>query len=149
MFMASKFEDIYPLKMKVVYNKIGHKKLAVEEIRSREQDILRVLEFKLGSVTPLEFLERYIDEIFFKHPDKDFIHLMSIYLSKLALHHDNLCYRKSSLLGTSSIYVALKICEQMKPSIQMTKEIFSKLLTLSGIKEKELIDCSKKLLYLA
>jgi hypothetical protein len=29
MFMASKYEDIYPLLMKTVFNKIGHKKFAV------------------------------------------------------------------------------------------------------------------------
>lgn len=28
MFVASKFEDIYPLLMKTVYNKIGHQKIS-------------------------------------------------------------------------------------------------------------------------
>ena len=27
MFMASKYEDVYPLLMKTVFNKIGHKKI--------------------------------------------------------------------------------------------------------------------------
>jgi hypothetical protein len=29
MFIASKFEDIYPLKMKTVYEKIAHKKIEI------------------------------------------------------------------------------------------------------------------------
>ena len=64
MFMASKYEDIYPLLMKTVYNKIAHKKVSVEAIRAKEIDILRALGFKLGAPTPLEFLEKYIEEVF-------------------------------------------------------------------------------------
>lgn len=111
MFMASKYEDIYPLLLKTVFNKIAHKKISIEAIRSKEMDILRELGFKLGVPTPLEFLDRYINEILFNHSDKEFIHLMSVYLAKMALHHDQLCYKESSLLGASSVYVALKICE--------------------------------------
>ena len=29
MFIASKYEDVYPLKMKMVYEKIAHKKLPI------------------------------------------------------------------------------------------------------------------------
>jgi len=41
MFIASKYEDIYPLKMKMVYEKIAHKKLPIERIKALEMDILR------------------------------------------------------------------------------------------------------------
>jgi hypothetical protein len=30
MFLASKYEDIYPLKMKTIFEKIGHKRIQVE-----------------------------------------------------------------------------------------------------------------------
>jgi hypothetical protein len=70
MLMASKYEDVYPLLMKTVFNKIGHKKISVDAIRSKELEILRVLGFKLGAPTSFEFLEKYVDEILFKHSDK-------------------------------------------------------------------------------
>ena len=71
MFLASKYEDVYPLLMKTVFNKIGHKKIPVDTIRARELEILRVLGFKIGaSPTPFEFLEKYMDEILDKHSDK-------------------------------------------------------------------------------
>lgn len=112
MFMASKYEDIYPLLMKTVFDKIGHKKIPIDTIRARELDILRVLGFKIGaSPTPLEFLERYIDEILSAHPDKPFISQMSIYLAKMCVHHETLSVKKAFLIASSSIYVALKICE--------------------------------------
>lgn len=115
MFMASKYEDVYPLLMKTVFNKIAHKKVSVDTIREKEMEILRALGFKVGAFpSSLEFLERYIDSVLAKHADKQFVHLMAIYLAKMALHHENLCTKQSSLIGASSIYVALKICEQMR-----------------------------------
>ena len=74
MFIASKYEDVYPLLMKTVFNKIGHKKISIESIRSKELEILRVISFRIGaSPTSLEFLERYIDEVLTSHADKEFI----------------------------------------------------------------------------
>jgi hypothetical protein len=45
MFLASKFEDIYPLKMKTVYEKIAHKKLEIERIKELELDIMKVIDY--------------------------------------------------------------------------------------------------------
>lgn len=150
MFMASKYEDVYPLLMKTVFNKIGHKKIAVEAIRARELDILRAIGFMVGAApTPFEFLEKYIEEILSRHVDRQFIHMMSIYLAKMAMHHETLCVYKSSLLGASSIFVALKICEQMRQSPILTKEIFADLIAACGLPEQKLVETSKKLLYLA
>lgn len=112
MFMASKYEDIYPLLMKTVFNKIGHKKISVDAIRTKELEILRALSFKVGSSpSSFEFLEKYLVEVLDNHPDKEFIHIMSIYLAKMSLHHENLCTKSPNLMGASAIYVALKICE--------------------------------------
>jgi hypothetical protein len=70
MFMASKYEDVYPLLMKTVFNKIGHKKISVDAIRAKELDILRAIGFMIGAApTPLEFLEKYIEEILSNHSD--------------------------------------------------------------------------------
>jgi hypothetical protein len=60
--MASKYEDVYPLLMKTIFNKIGHKKIPVDAIRAKEEDILRALDFKVGGfASSFEFLDRYID----------------------------------------------------------------------------------------
>jgi hypothetical protein len=78
-------------------------------------EILRALGFQIGSFpTVLEFQQNYIEQAFKHHEDREFIKLMTIYLGKMALHHENLCIKQSNLLAASSIYVALKICEQMR-----------------------------------
>ena len=74
---------------------------------------------------------------------------MATYLAKMALHHENLCTKQSSLQGAASIYVALKICEQMRQKTILTPQIQQALLKTSGLDEKVLIETSKKLLYLA
>lgn len=45
MFIASKFEDIFPLKMKTVHEKIAHSKLQIEKIKELELDIMKVIKY--------------------------------------------------------------------------------------------------------
>lgn len=60
MFVASKYEDIYPLKMKMVYEKIAHKKLPMERIKALEMDILKAINYRIAAPTSLEFLKVYL-----------------------------------------------------------------------------------------
>ncbi len=63
MHIASKYEDVQPLLMKTVFNKIGHQKLPKEKIIAKEQDILRSLGFKIGAPTSLEFITSTIEAV--------------------------------------------------------------------------------------
>jgi hypothetical protein len=63
MFIASKYEDIYPLKMKMVYEKIAHKKLSIDRIKSLELDILKTIKYKIPAPTVLDFLKIYLKEV--------------------------------------------------------------------------------------
>ncbi len=40
MFIAAKYEEIHPMKLSVVHEKIAHKKLTIEQIKRKESDIL-------------------------------------------------------------------------------------------------------------
>lgn len=60
MFVSSKYEDIYPLKMKMVFEKIAHKKLPIEKIKAIEMDILKVINYKIPAPTSYEFLKSYL-----------------------------------------------------------------------------------------
>lgn len=63
MFIASKYEDVVPLMMRTVVQKIGHNKFDLKVIEEKELEILRVLGFKVGQPTTKEFLDRYLEEI--------------------------------------------------------------------------------------
>lgn len=63
MFIASKYEDIQPLKMKMVFEKIAHKKLSIDKIKNLEMDILRVINYRIPAPTTLDFLKHYLKEV--------------------------------------------------------------------------------------
>ena len=63
MFIASKYEDIYPLKMKMVYEKIAHKKLSIEKIKGLEMDILKTIKYRIPAPTSLDFLKYYLKQV--------------------------------------------------------------------------------------
>jgi hypothetical protein len=48
MFMASKYEDIYPLLMRTVFKKIGHGKLPESQIKDRETKMLNSFGWIVG-----------------------------------------------------------------------------------------------------
>ena len=63
MFVASKFEDIYPIKMRTVHEKIAHKKLTVDAIKSLELNLMLTIEYKVHAPTPLDFLKQFLLDI--------------------------------------------------------------------------------------
>lgn len=40
MFVATKMEEVYPLKMKTIYDKIAHKKIPIAELVDMEKKIV-------------------------------------------------------------------------------------------------------------
>lgn len=72
MFIASKYEDVVPLMMRTVVNKIGHNKFELKVIEEKELEMLRVLGFKIGQPSVKEFLDRFIEEIADQIPKPDF-----------------------------------------------------------------------------
>lgn len=64
MFLASKYEDVHPLLLKTVFNKIGHTKIPQEDILATEMKILQALGFKVGGApTPLEFITSTMETV--------------------------------------------------------------------------------------
>ena len=63
MFIASKYEDIQPLKLKMVFEKIAHKKLAIEKIKQMELEILKTIHYKIPAPSILDFLKVYLRQI--------------------------------------------------------------------------------------
>ncbi len=63
MFIASKYEDVQPLKMKMVYEKIAHKKLPIEKIKAMELEILKTIHYKIPAPSILDFLKVYLKDV--------------------------------------------------------------------------------------
>jgi hypothetical protein len=134
MFIASKYEDIYPLKMKMVFEKIAHKKIPVGRIKSLELDFLKTIHYRIPAPTILDFLRIYLRDVLtighignssLRKEEKEnlptssdtpegqsfLIQKMAMYLGKMSMHDYDLSGRKQSLVAVGCLYVALKICE--------------------------------------
>lgn len=60
MFISSKYEDVRALKMKTVFNKIGHRKYTKTQIASMEREVLSTVSYYLNFSTIHEFLDIFL-----------------------------------------------------------------------------------------
>lgn len=74
---------------------------------------------------------------------------MAVYLAKMSLHDIELAARQPSLLAVGAIYVALKICEQLKKKEFINAVVVTRLIQISKMTEDKILDVSQKVLYLA
>ncbi len=114
MFIATKYEDIVPLLMRTILNKIGHNKFTKQQIEDQEMKMLKTLGFKLSAPTTLEFLERYLEECGLGGNAK--LKTISMYLAKMTVHDYELSQLPASQLAASSLFVALRIMERVDAS---------------------------------
>ena len=184
MFIASKYQDIYPLRLKIVQDKIAHNKLTCKEIINKEDEITRYLNYNIGLPTMWDFINLFIEEIFYincnKHQIKNQILLdtyyhdiitdedddlgtiinqkftknmlnllkyVCIYLAKMNCHDYQLMQKKNSLLAASTIYVAIKICEQINKEEYINDYFTESLNKVSNCNEHDIIKTAQKILY--
>ncbi len=156
MFLASKYEDILPLRMDTVHEKIAHKKLTPAAIRNCEQDMLASLGYFLQAPTVYEFTKRYCKQViggalcdFLAPADKELVEKMAIYLTKMCSHDYGFCTYRPSLFAIGALYVAVKICEQLKKSSILSRSLVEIMMATSGYKEDEIVECAQKVLGVA
>ena len=185
MFIASKYQDIYPLRLRIMQDKIAHRKLSCDDIKNKEDEITRYLNYVVGLPTIWDFITIYIEEIFFvncnKHHienktlcenydikdvedqdqkdlgkfinklyTKNMINLLNyvcVYLAKMNCHDYNLMQKKPSLLAASTIFVAIKICEQINKEEYINDYFTNKLNEVSQKNESDIIKVAQKILY--
>ena len=185
MFLASKFYDVSPLRLKIVYEKIGHKKVSCEEIRNQEKSIADALNYMICKPTVWEFLNLYIEELFYndennyninnklligimqhkqnnldekQKTNNDFptqlytekmiklLKLVVVYISKMNTHDYSLISKKPSLVASSTLFVSLKICEQINKETYVKDYFFRKITEISRKTQSEIIKCAQKIL---
>jgi hypothetical protein len=153
MFLAAKFEEIYPLRIKVVHEKIAHKKFSKEEIRDKETEMISALDFNCCPVTLLSFIECSLSHINMKEvlPAKLNSHLekLCVYIAKMVMHDYEIINKFSpSYLSGACIYISLKIVQQLDNTFKIEGPA-SKLKVFLDIKENEFFECSQQVLDLA
>jgi hypothetical protein len=64
MYLASKFEDVFPLHSKIVSEKIAHGTISQKDIVRIEQEMLELFDYSIDFTTPFDFHQTYSDKIF-------------------------------------------------------------------------------------
>lgn len=55
MYLASKYEDVYPLHSKIIAEKIAHGAIAQKQIIEKEREFLQLFNFEVDFITPYDF----------------------------------------------------------------------------------------------
>lgn len=63
MYLASKYEDIYPLHSKIVSEKIAHKAISAKDLLKKEEKFLSLFNYEVDFVTHFDFHQTYADKL--------------------------------------------------------------------------------------
>jgi len=63
MYVASKFEDVFPLHSKIVSEKIAHGTITQKEIVAIEQEFLHLFDYQVDFATHFDFHQTFSDKI--------------------------------------------------------------------------------------
>lgn len=63
MYMASKYEDIFPLHSKIVSDKIAHKAISSKDILKKEEEFLATFEYEMDFITHYDFHHTYVERL--------------------------------------------------------------------------------------
>jgi len=153
MFMASKYEEIYPLRLKVVYDKIAHKKLHPEQIKQKEMEIFSTLNYKMTNVTPYEFIMNALFQLKLKETMTpklyEYLQKVCIYLVKASLHDYELISQQNySELAAATLFVAFKIIEQLDKSFPLS-QMLNKIIEILQVEDDIVYDCATRILAIA
>eukprot|EP01016_Furgasonia_blochmanni_P045574 TRINITY_DN6448_c0_g1_i16.p1 TRINITY_DN6448_c0_g1~~TRINITY_DN6448_c0_g1_i16.p1 ORF type:complete len:592 (-),score=159.20 TRINITY_DN6448_c0_g1_i16:147-1862(-) len=110
MFMASKYEDVYHITLNDFVERVAHKKFSAEQIKEREWEILRALNFNVGIPSTLYYLEKNLYKYFGDDPTNALaeIKLNSIYLLKMCYFDIRFLKYKPYLFSLSIMFYTVK-----------------------------------------
>lgn len=63
MYLASKYEDVYPLHSKIISDKISHGSITQKQIIDKEREFLTLFKFQVDFITHYDFHQTYTDKI--------------------------------------------------------------------------------------
>jgi len=115
-YIASKYEDVIPIRMSSVHTKIAHKTFSETQIKEQERTILKVIEWDLFHVTIYDFINTFmfdfihnnshtLEQLGIERLIENFDNI-AIFLAKLTLHFDIFCQYLNSLKAIACIIVA-------------------------------------------
>lgn len=157
MFSAVKYEEIHPMRLSLMVDKIARKKFSREDILEKESKIISTLNFKLEEVT-LYDLVKHINRTFPSYSDEISLKLkpsleayfakILLYLSKMTLFSHELVEKDLHILAGSVYFIALKTLEQVNRDLY-PEDILPTISQLLCVSEESIISTGREVLELA
>lgn len=120
--MSSKFEEIIPIKLGIVVEKIGHKKFTKESVREFEGKIMEALQYQITSASPYDYVGIICQKLVqsTSQPTRDTLSKLTTYVIKLMLFDYNIvsAYTNSEIAAVA-IHVAGLIMKQQRHANQI------------------------------
>ena len=105
MLVASKIHEVFPLRIGMVYEKIGHRKISMNKLITVEADIMNTLEYKLNEWTFFDIASVSISAL-----NDEFVLKVLAYVCRfVVIEYEFYCKMKPSLIGEACAWVVLHI----------------------------------------
>lgn len=136
LFIASKHEDITPLFMQDLKQKICHNRFSEKEIKEMERLIIKVINFQILIHSMGDFIKSYFYE--FKVTNKTNIisveqeqnfkemEIFALYISKVITHSEIFSTYKNSIKSIACIVIAFEIVRTQKKMSRLEEELNKK-----------------------
>ena len=134
LYLASKMEDIIPLRMSHVKTKISHNKFSEKEIKKCEKNILESIDFEIITTSTYDFIKTFIFD--FCHNNRHSIKTLNmsrqvesfericVFLAKMMCHSDEFSVHNYSLKAIASIIAAFDILRSNSKNLKKEAESF-------------------------
>lgn len=128
LFIASKYEEVSPIHMHDLIEKICHNRFNESDIKKKEREILDILDYQLIIHSTGDFLKNHFCEfritnklIIDSNIEKYFnsMEQISLYISKVILHSDKFSLYKNSIKAIACIVISFEI---LRSHITIQKE---------------------------
>jgi len=134
MFISSKYQEIEPLTIDLMINKISHGKICRKELLKREMDILCTLKFKLGTPNALNFIDSYTEYFSssFTTDAKNTIREIAVKVAKNGISDRRIAFTVlPSELALCSLIIAIKshskACKRQMLTVSLSGDIKNEL----------------------
>ena len=120
MFIASKFQEIYPISLNEFVHKIGHDQFKKEDVKKMECKILKDIKPEcLVSTSIYDFSKTYFYDFYYNNKNLivtkedskiyEYMKATSLYLNKLILHYEFFYLENCSIKAIGCIVASMKI----------------------------------------
>ena len=123
MYLASKYEDIFPLHSKIVSDKIAHKAISSKDILKKEGEFLLAFDYEMDFITHYDFHQTFADKLSRRLPKnvcQNQSHYLSLLLShalllvKMAMQNNSFTRQSPSVVTISAFYAATGFLKNSK-----------------------------------